>query len=117
MRIHFLMMFSLCVFSCGNRDKVPANVLTKEKMEKILWDMIQADRFSAQFILKDSMTKNVHQETLKQYEKVFQVHNTSKDQFVKSYKYYLTRPDLIKIMVDSLAAKANRQRPDVYQSR
>lgn len=115
MKLTWMIFFLLFIFGCGKKNKIPSDVLPKSRMENILWDMILADRFSSQFILKDSATKNVKLETLKLYDQVFQTHKITKDQFVKSYKYYLTRPDITKVLFDTIAARANRQKPDVYR--
>jgi hypothetical protein len=102
--------------ACTNTKKTPENILPKQKMQSVLWDMIQADRFSVLFVAKDSAKKNLQTENLKSYEKVFQIHQISKDEFVKSYKYYLTRPDLAKLIFDSIATKAERERANVYKT-
>jgi hypothetical protein len=57
-------------------------------MESLLWDMMLADRYSAQFLSKDSATKDVKLETMKLYEQVFQMHHITREAFVKNYKYY-----------------------------
>jgi len=84
-------------------------------MQNILWDMIQADQYARQFIKKDSAKKNVREETLKLYQEVFLIHHITKDQFQKSYQFYITRPDLTKIIFDSLAASGNRRRKEIYK--
>lgn len=114
--LFFTSCFLFFVIGCTNKNKIPSDVLPREEMEKVLWDMIQADRFSTQFLLKDSATKNVKLETFKMYEKVFQLHKISRDEFVRSYKYYLQRPDITKVMFDSLALRSNRQRDTLYKS-
>ncbi|HUR12815.1 MAG TPA: DUF4296 domain-containing protein [Flavitalea sp.] len=101
--------------ACSKNDNIPPDIIGKEKMEKVLWDMIQADRFAGQYLLKDSLKKDVKQETFILYEKVFQLHHITKDQFVKSYKFYLSRPDITKVIFDSLALHANRRKEDVYK--
>ena len=99
---------------CTDRDKIPSNVIPKVKMEKVLWDMIQADRFSANFIAKDS-TKNIKIETLKLYDQVFRINKISKDDFIKSFNFYLSRPDITKVMFDSLSVKASRKKAEMFQ--
>ena len=45
----------LLVFAaCTNNDKIPDGIIAKRKMENILWDMIKADRFANQFLMRDS---------------------------------------------------------------
>jgi len=108
----------VCLFislACSNPEKVPKDIIPKEKMEKVLWDMMLADRYSSQFLVRDSAKINVKEETFKLYDQVFQVHRISKDEFIKSYKYYLNRPDLNKVMFDSLSARGSRARDTLYK--
>jgi hypothetical protein len=101
--------------ACTNKDKIPNDVLPREEMEKVMWDMIQADRFSSQFLERDSVAKkNIKIETLKLYERVFQIHKITKEEFVHSFEFYLSRPDINKVLFDTIAARANRRRADVY---
>ncbi|OQP62125.1 hypothetical protein A3860_29695 [Niastella vici] len=99
--------------SCTDKDKIPKGVLPKDKMEKVLWDMIQAERFRETFI-RDS-SKNLKAETFKLYAQVFDIHKVSKDEFIKSYKFYMSRPDIARDMFDSLATRANRRREELYK--
>lgn len=106
----------ICVFifivSCSDQVKPPRNLIPEKKMESIMWDMVQADRFATTFITRDSLKLNVRQETFKMYDQVFQLHNISREQFVESYKYYLSQPDLSQKIFDSVASKASRARID-----
>ncbi|WP_162915709.1 DUF4296 domain-containing protein [Paraflavitalea soli] len=105
----------LVLIGCTNKDKIPGDVLPREEMEKVMWDMVQADRFSSQFLERDSIArKDIKTENLKLYEKVFQVHKITKEEFVHSFQFYLSRPDINKVLFDTMAARANRRRADVY---
>src|ERR1043165_10297820 len=101
--------------SCTDKDKIPKGVMGKEKMEKVLWDMIQAERFRETFI-RDS-SKNLKAETFKLYAHVLEIHKVSKDEFIKSYKFYMSRPDIARDMFDSLATRANRRREEMYKAK
>lgn len=112
----WLFILGLMFFAaCTNTTKVPEGIYPREKMENVLWDMIIADRFSAQFLLKDSSKIDVKLETMKMYNQVFKMNNTTHEEFVKSYKYYLNRPDLTKTIFDSLASRANKNRDEMYK--
>ena len=115
MKLFVLVLTTIFFSGCTNTTKVPKDILPKKKMEVILWDMIQADRFNALFQVKDSASKNVQLEKFKLYEQVFAIHKTSKEDFIKSYKYYLSRPDMAKVMFDSMTAKAERMKADNYR--
>jgi hypothetical protein len=101
--------------ACSHQYKIPADILPKEKMQEVLWDMIQADRYATIFLSKDS-SKNIKEETFDLYEQVFSIHKITRQEFVKSMKYYLDRPDISQVMLDSLATQANRKRDEIYKS-
>src|SRR5450432_686880 len=114
--IRFLcLLFFVFIISCTNKNSIPSGIIPKNEMQKVLWDMIQADQFSKQFILKDSAKKNVSAETMKLYDQVFQIHHITKDEFQKSYQFYIGHPDILKILLDTLSAKGNRRREEIYQ--
>jgi hypothetical protein len=104
----------LGLISCTDKDKIPKGVLPKDKMESVLWDMLEAERYRATFI-KDSA--KIKTETFKLYAEVFAIHQITKDQFIKSYKFYMSRPDIARDMFDSLSAMANRRREDMYKTK
>ncbi len=103
------------IVSCVNKDAIPSGIINKDSMQVILWDMMQADQFAKQYLVKDSLKINVKTETIKLYEAVFNIHHITKDAFQKSYQFYLSRPDLTKIMFDSLSVYATRQRAELYK--
>lgn len=102
-----------CAVSCTDKDKIPAGVLPKDKMEKVLWDMIQAERYRETFVRDSAL--DLKKETFKLYAQVFEVHQISKDEFIKSYKFYMSRPDITRVLLDSLATRANRRREELYK--
>ena len=112
-----LSIFLICSLfvACINKGKIPSDVLPREEMEKVMWDMIQADRFSSQFMERDStLHKNIKIENLKQYERVFELHKVTREEFVHSFKFYLSRPDINRVLFDTMAARANRRRGEMY---
>jgi hypothetical protein len=115
MRLVLLIIIGSLFAACGNSKKLPEDIIPKAEMEKVLWDMMLADRYAAQYILKDSAKLDVKKETFKVYDQVFQVHKITQEQFLKSYKFYMGRPDISKVMFDSLSAKGNRNREESYK--
>ncbi|WP_207515542.1 DUF4296 domain-containing protein [Longitalea luteola] len=102
-----------CLVSCTNKDKIPAGVIPRDKMQKVLWDMIQAERFRETFVRDSAL--DLKAETFKLYAQIFDVHDVTKDEFIRSYKFYMSRPDIARNMFDSLATQANRQREELYR--
>jgi hypothetical protein len=109
-----LLMMLLVAAGCSNKDKVPSGIIPRVEMEKILWDMIQADQYSSLYLLKDSARIDVKTETLKLYQEVFRLHQVSRDEFRKSFQYYQEHPELTRSVFDSLLARGNRLRADSY---
>ena len=82
-----------------------------------MWDMVQADRYVSSFIMNqpnDSPDVKKEKATIF-YEKVFDLNKISREEFLKSYRFYLGRPDLTKTMFDSIASRADRQRDQLYR--
>src|ERR1700761_6003716 len=84
----------LVINGCSSADKVPSGILSKDKMEAVCWDMIQADQYAASYLIKDSSKVNLKLENLRLYEEVFRLHQVSREEFAKSYKYYLAHTTL-----------------------
>jgi hypothetical protein len=114
MRLINILLVLVMIAGCTNHKKVPPDIIPQPEMEKILWDMIQADRFANSFVLKERDTAS-KMEVAKEYAKVFSIHGISQEEFVRSYKFYLGRPDLTKTMFDSISARADRRKGDVYK--
>lgn len=112
----FAMLICGMLSACSSSEKKPADLLPKDKMEKVLWDMVLADRFSSQYLLKDSLKVDVKTETFRLYEEVFAIHKINRDQFISSYKYYLNHPQVLKVMFDSISVRANRDRKLLFRN-
>ena len=105
----------LAYISCST-DRLPKGVYGQRQMEEILWDMMRADRFSAQYLLKDSARISVKAETMKLYQEVFRRHHTTKQEFDKSLAFYFNHPDLSRDIFDSIAARATREKESVFKN-
>lgn len=106
------LMFFLIV-SCGKGVKVPSNVIQPEDMEKILFELNMAEDFVMTYIAKDT-TKNRDAEIKMEYHKVFMLHGVNEQQFEESYDFYKKNPDIFRVVMDSLNAKAQRKRNEIY---
>ena len=109
MKLLFLVFLSLALFSCKQTER---DILSKDKMEKILWDLTEADVFTQDFISKDS-SKNLTLENIKLQQKIFAKYKTDKKSFYKSFKYYLKHEELLKPLLDSIVVKNGRERENI----
>ena len=90
-------------------SKLPSDVLKPDKMQAVLWDVIKADVFTAEFIKKDS-TKNAAAENVKLQQQIFALHKISKADFYRSYDYYRSNTEIFKKIMDSMVVRAEKNR-------
>lgn len=107
MRINILFFVLFLLTSCKGDSNAPDDILEPDKMQTVLWDVIKADAFTAEFIKKDTL-KNATDENLKLQQQIFAIHKISKDDFYKSYEYYQNNPIQFKILLDSMITRAER---------
>jgi hypothetical protein len=99
--IVFLLLFTI---ACGQADRVPDGILSKEDMRDVLIDMNMADVYSSEsgdhgIPLPDS----VRQHTVKiYYTQILQLHKITAKQFRKSYDFYESHPDRLKEVYDMM---------------
>jgi len=110
----FIILFSFCVLSCTNRTYIPGDVIRKEQMQDILWDMIRADLLAHEIVKKDS-TKNLNTETNILTQKIFAIHHIDKAKFDRSFQFYSKRPDMMNTIFDSLNSK--RVRNNIFEKK
>ncbi|MDO9374032.1 MAG: DUF4296 domain-containing protein [Ferruginibacter sp.] len=100
-----------CLFflSCSDQSKAPSRLLSKDKMQVVMWDLLEANSYTQRYIKLDTV-KNAALENLKMQQQIFQLHKVSKDDFYKSYDYYSTQPDQMRILLDSIVAIGERNK-------
>lgn len=99
---------------CSDKSHVPGGILSKDKMEQVMWDMAQADQYAALYLAKDSAHIDRKAETMRLYAEVFRLHKVTADEFRKSYRYYLDHPELNQLLFDSVIARGVRARTELY---
>jgi len=111
----FFFVLLICAVGCaGNKDDAK-DVLPQQKMEEVVWDIVQADEFMQNYVVKDSNKINIDSARYNLYEEVFRLHKISRDQFKKSYDYYASHPREAKLMFDSLSVRANKRIQEAYK--
>ena len=104
MRNSTLLFFVLLLMaSCSRKKEVPKDILSRDKMQEVLWSMISAGEFLNAYVLNDSVKKMT--EISKTYGQVFQIHHITKAEFDRSWLYYREHPEIMKVMLDSLSKK------------
>ena len=112
MRIFLPVFFLLLAISCGKKDRVPKGVLSKDKMEDVLWDMIQADEFLKDHVYKNDSTRlDTVESSIGVYERVLALNKTTRQEFDSSFNYYRRHPQMMKTILDSINAKHQSELP------
>ena len=113
MRFFLFIILIISNFACIRDNKVPKDVIPQNQMRKIMWDLMRADAYVTDFIMKDSI-RDKKAESAKLYEKIFEIHATTQETFKKSLAFYQSRPDLFKVVSDSLRVdeKKSQQYPE-----
>lgn len=97
--------FLLLFWSCAGND-VPKGVLPPDKMEAVLYDVIRADEWVDFAVLQDSTFRNFSRRTAL-YDSVFRLHAINKEDYRNSVRFYQSRPDLLKGVLESLRTKSD----------
>ena len=102
-----LSFFLLFLISCASDFDIPSNIIEPNAMADILVDISIAEGFSESFLFKDTLSKRDSM-LKKEISKVLQLHKITPTEFSKSYKFYSSRPNTYKIVMDSANARIIR---------
>ena len=116
MRMLFFVLVVLFMAACSNRDAVPGDIISRQKMETIIWQLVQSDEYINIRSAKDT-TKKISAEKMKIYQQVFDLNGVSLPAFKKSYLFYMEHPDISKEMFDYISARASRQHIEIYNGK
>ncbi len=106
---HVFIIMTLFLFSCGNKNEIPKGILKPDKMQTVLWDVLREDAFTNDFIKKDS-AKKPEAESVKLQQRIFAIHKVTRTEFYDSYKFYLNHTALLQPLLDSMIAKAEKNK-------
>src|SRR5688572_26923951 len=101
-----LLLFLLLLIGACKGESVPKDIFPPEKMEAVLYDIIRADEYVDHSSLADSTYRQLTKRTTL-YDSVFHLHSINKKEYERSMKYYENRPDLLKVILDSLHSKTD----------
>jgi hypothetical protein len=113
-RIKMATLVLLCYTftGCGQEQ----GVLEEKKMRAVVWDMLMVEAYHQQLAMKDTSFKYGNR-AKENEEKVFQMHGITRQQYIDTYKWYLERPEEMRVLMDSVSAGADRERAKMYQKK
>jgi hypothetical protein len=106
MRIIYSISLLLIIFtSCNQGNKIPKEIIDRQHMQELMWDMLRADVFLIDYAGKGDTAFNRSKESITFYQKVLVLHNTSKEEFKKSLDWYQQHPKEMKVILDTLQSR------------
>ena len=79
MRIVLLPAFLIVLLAaCGNKNRIPSGVLQPRQMEAVLWDLMRADQFLADYVFSKDTSKKQDQESIRMYTQIFRTNKNTK---------------------------------------
>lgn len=105
MKIGLLIVcFSICILGCKSKNAIPNEILPPKKMQAVLWDMMRADQFLADYVLNKDTSLKKQAESIKLYQQVLELNNVTKEKFQQSFAFYKGHPNLLQAILDSIVA-------------
>lgn len=109
------LFFTILLFSCSGKNKIPKDVLPQKEMVSALWDLFRSDQFLTAYVLASDTSLQKKDETIRYYQEIFKIHKIDKAVFQKSFSFYETHSVLMKQLLDSLNAKGTAANRDLDQ--
>ena len=111
-----LAVLCLLLAACSGSGRVPGDVIPIERMGVILYDIGLSEAHMENYYFKDS-TRDRDSMLVTELEKVLAIHGVSAQEFRESYAFYKSRPQIFKVMVDTLQSRAQRSQDKMYGKR
>lgn len=111
-----LVFLMLMLWSCSGIGFNSGDVIGKDRMANILYDIALAEAFVETYQLKDS-SLNKDSALQKEIDLVLKYHGVEPKRFSKSYQFYQQHPQDFKVLIDTANARAIRNRENSYSQR
>lgn len=113
-RLLCIVLMAALFYACSEKSKITSDIIPPDEMGNILFEMNMAEEFVNTYVVKDT-TKKKEQEIKKENQKIFLLHSITEKEFKRSYEFYKSNTDIFKTMMDSLNARSQRRRTELYQ--
>ena len=102
MKVFIAFLLLLVITGCSDKSEVPAGIIPPGKMKLVMYDMMRSSEFLSGYVLYKDTSVNKVGESLKWYNKVWEIHKIAEDDFRKSYEWYKTNPKVMSALMDSI---------------
>jgi hypothetical protein len=97
--------FLLFIVACTSKNKIPKDVLPKQQMEDVLWDLLRGGEFLEIYKLPKDSSDDKPAIAQEYYDEIFRLHKTDRTTFNRSYQWYQLHPTVMKELLDSISNK------------
>jgi len=106
MKYSLVHLFFVLYFLTGCKDKEDTpNLLSRQQMENVMWDLMRADLFVNNYmVIQDSALDKKKQSRLL-YAQVLKMNHVTQKAFKESFNYYRGHPELMKALMDTLSRR------------
>ena len=95
------------IFSCKQaEEKIPSDILSKEKMVKVLVDIHLAE---ANVTIKNLAGDDANKLATAYYQHIYKSHRISKEEFKKSFLFYSQHPQLLEKIYDEVLSELSKK--------
>jgi len=103
MRKYLLLLVIIFALACNSKTDTPAKLLSRDKMEDVLWDLMRADLFINNYMVIKDTALDKKKQGIELYSQILKLHKVSQEQFRESFLYYRSQPEELKVLMDSLS--------------
>lgn len=108
MRYLITFVFIVGILSCSGKRDVPASIIKPVKMQAIMKDLFLVDAVNTERLSR-AYQFQFAEENKAGYERVFQLHKITRKEFEDSYNYYVSHPDFLEEIIDSVSSQLTRE--------
>ena len=114
--ILFAGILAASLSACSRSRSIPRDVLGKEEMGRVLFDVGMAEGHAEVYLYRDS-ARDKDSLLRTELDRVLVIHGVGQEEFLRSYRFYKSRPTLFKEIVDTLQARSQRDQQKMYAPR
>lgn len=111
MRIILIILVVVLLVACSSK-RTPKGILEPKPMQAVLWDMLMAGEFLQGYVLLRDTGIHKLVKSDQVYNKVLALHKIDRETFDKSLDWYRKHPQIMKEVLDSIAAQ-NTEKSDL----
>lgn len=111
----YISLSIIFIIFCSCNGGLPSGILKPKEMEEVLMDMAIVDSYAENINTLNSTDKKTNWLSVES-DKVLAIRKIEKKDFLNSYKFYKSRPDLLKVIIDTMHNKLQRNKDKIYNA-